>query len=366
MLNIAIRADSSHIIGTGHIMRCLTLAHALKKRCHANIYFFTRKNKGNINNLIVNSGFNLVEMQVPVAVNNLPLEHSTWLGATQEQDALEFLQLSQTLAIDFFDYLIIDHYAIDKTWQKQVNQQTQKMLIIDDLGDRVHQCDYLLDQTYHCPAEKYTKLVPKQCVLMLGTKFALLRDEFKSVNNIHRSKTQNTILVMFGGADANNLTLKTLHLLHKRTDLNKINIILNSSALHIETVKTFIDSQTADHFQNIKLHINPANIALLMQKSSLAIGAAGTTSWERCASGLPSVVVIQAENQRQIALELQQLKVITCLEEVEMTVHLNKHIDQWIKNEENYQYAVQQATKICDGLGSERVVKKILVASINK
>lgn len=362
MLNIAFRADSSHIIGTGHIMRCLTLAHAITKKCPANIYFFTRKSTGNINDFIVNSGFKLVEMQPPMAVNNGILAHSAWLGATQDDDVREFLQLSDTLAIDCFDLLIVDHYAIDQAWHKQVKKHTKKTVVIDDLGDRIHQCDYLLDQTYNSANDKYDSLVPQHCHLMLGTKFALLRDEF-SDRKKQKSRTNKSILIMFGGTDADNLTLNCLQLLNKRTDISGINIILGSSALHIKTVQKFIDTQSLAHFQNIKLHINPKNIAQLMQKSYLAIGAAGTTSWERCASGLPAVVVIQAENQRQIANELQQAKVITYIEESEMPLLLNKLVDQWIKNDMNYEYAVKQAVAICDGLGSERVASRILNAN---
>lgn len=346
-------------MGTGHIMRCLTLAYALKKICKVHIYFFTRKAPGNINYLIKKAGFNLIEMQIPRKVSNVPLAHSSWLGATENEDAQEFLQLGKAVGVDCFDCIITDHYAIDQIWQKQVKNHTKKILVIDDLGDRIHQCDCLLDQTYNCSADKYEHQVSDHCHLMLGTKFALLRDEFTEIYKQKSNKERN-ILVMFGATDANNLTLKTLQLLSQRTDINEINIIVGSSALHIKSVQAFIDEQSLKNFQNINLHINPNNIAQLMQNAYLAIGAAGTTSWERCASGLPAVVVIQAENQRQIAHQLQQAKVITYIEESEMTKLLNKRIDQWLNNDLNYEFAVTQAMNICDGLGSKRVAKNIL------
>lgn len=360
MLNIAFRADSSYLMGTGHIMRCLTLAHAIHKQAPASIYFFTRKAKGNINKLIVDSGFKLVEMQPPISVKGTMLAHSTWLGATQEKDAEEFLQLTAKLAITCFDYLIIDHYGIDQIWQKKVNNHTKKTVVIDDLGDRIHQCDYLLDQTYNCPNNKYDSLVPEQCQLMLGTSFALLRDEFQSATDISPSRTKNNILIMFGGTDPDNLTLKALQQLCIRNDLHKITIIIGSSAQHLESVINYVNHQKYNHNTLFELHINPSNIAQLMRDSTLAIGAAGTTSWERCAAGLPSVVIIQAENQKQIALELTKLKVISSLEVKQIQSSLNQQVTTWLNDPVRYQMAIEQGNKICDGYGAFRVVRRIL------
>lgn len=359
MLNIAFRADSSHIIGTGHIMRCLTLAHTILKQYPANIYFFTRKANGNINGLIVNSGFKILEMQPPVSVKYSRLEHSAWLGATQTQDAEEFLQLSEALAIGCFDYLIIDHYAIDQFWQKKISSSTKKIVVIDDLGDRFQHCDYLLDQTYNCPIDKYAELVPAQCQLMLGTNFALLRDEFQLATDMRPANKKNNILVMFGGTDPDNLTQQALQELCIRNDLHKISVIIGSSAQHIDALINYINQQKNNSSPYFELYINPSNIAQLMRRATLAIGAAGTTSWERCATGLPSVVVIQAENQKHIAFELDKLKVLTFLEAKQIKTLLNKQITAWLNDPIRYQNAIEQGNKICDGYGASRVVKRI-------
>ncbi|WP_019613210.1 UDP-2,4-diacetamido-2,4,6-trideoxy-beta-L-altropyranose hydrolase [Psychromonas ossibalaenae] len=354
MLNIAFRADSSYEIGTGHIMRCLTLALAVQKKHKANIYFFTRKNSGSINSLITDAGFYLVEMKASEKINNPALSHSAWLGAAQEEDAEEFIKLCNKRR---FDLLIIDHYAIDRKWHQLVNKQTKEIAVIDDLGDRYLQCDYLLDQTFNCPDHKYNKLVSRNCVQMLGTKFALLRDEFQHQPQKQPANTASKLLVMFGGTDPDNLTLQALTQLNQRTDIDKITIIMGRAALHIDSVVQFIEKQ--NNIITFDLQISPENIAVLMSEADLAVGAAGTTSWERCAAGLPTVVIIQAENQRQIASELNNLQIITYLEAKQIKTLLNKQVTEWISNPAKLQASINNGQKICDGYGASRVINRI-------
>lgn len=358
MLNIAFRADSSHSIGTGHIMRCLTLAHAILKQCSANIYFFSRKTEGNINNLIINSGFKLVEMKPPIIIKNGSLTHSNWLGETPEKDAQEFLLLQKMLAIDCLDYLIIDHYAIDQVWQEVVEKQISKIMVIDDLGDRIHKCNYLLDQTLNCQKSKYNNKIPNDCQLLLGSNFTLLRDEFRILDDIRKARKQaniHNLLVMFGGTDPNNLTLKTLKILKDNKDITEVNIILGATAAHLQSIISFTSNKS-----NLKLHIAPTSIAELMLSADLAIGSAGTSSWERCATGLPSIIIIDGENQREIASQLRRLNIISYFEEHQITSHLQLHLSTWIGNKAQYNNAIEQCLTICDGYGSQRVTDKLI------
>ncbi|MDW2402506.1 UDP-2,4-diacetamido-2,4,6-trideoxy-beta-L-altropyranose hydrolase [Vibrio sp. 1262-1] len=361
MQHIVFRVDSSYEIGTGHVMRCLTLAKEIRKQVEAEIYFFSRNSQGNINSLIESEGFHLVEMEAPGEVKNGELKHCAWLGKTPEADAEEFLNLVDNLELPKVDCLVIDHYGIDKKWQSLVSNVAYKTLVIDDLGDRFHQCDFLLDQTFNSKDEKYNKLVPLGCKLLLGTKYALLREEFRETvitGAMVDQKRQNKVLVMFGGTDPTNLTLKSLHILVKRKDVTEINVILGPSAMHAVEVKQFCEGRA-----NITLHISPSNIAELMSASDLAVGAAGTTSWERCASGLPAVVVIQADNQRQIAKELEAEGVITYLEEDEIELNLNTHIDQWLSADNLKDKLKDKCIEICDAMGSNRVICELFLSN---
>lgn len=362
MLNIAFRVDSSYQMGIGHVMRCLTLAKMLKQTDRVRILFFCRTVPGNVNQAILDAGFELVEMRAPRADVGGSLFHSSWLGASQQEDAGELLALAKSLGIHRFDHLIVDHYAIDSTWQQMLRPFSCKIMVIDDLGDREHDCDILLDQTFNCQNEKYRPLVPAHCRLLLGTEFALLRTEFQCESAAIRQRRARAdirhILVMFGGSDPDNLSLNTLQILSRRPELEKVSVIMGRSSLHYEAVVNYCRD-------NPKLHCYhaPKHIAKLMISADLAVGAAGTTAWERCACGLPSVAVIQAENQRQISHELAEVGVMTCLEIDEMMTGLEPQIDNWQNDSAHYLDAVNRCLMICDGQGSVRVAAYLLTLS---
>lgn len=347
MLNIAFRVDSSFDIGIGHVMRCLTLAQKITQKMNANVTFFSRKNDGCINTKIKELGFKLCEMVEPIDDFQSDLQHGRWLGNTIKNDVKEFIEKSNQ---QLFDLVIIDHYAIDKRWHNEVRNITKKIMVIDDLGDREHDCDFLLDQTFLCPHTKYLDKVPKYCELLLGTEYALLREEFLIPPKKNRQKN---ILLMFGGTDPDNLTIECLFNLKHTRYFQNINVVLNNSALHINSVKNFCKENS------ITLHISPKNIAELMSTSILAIGAAGTTSWERCAMGLPAVVIIQADNQRQIASALQNAKVISYIEQKEIKSSLTQHIDAWMKVLASNNDIIKRCYDVCDGSGSSNVIKRV-------
>lgn len=362
MLNIAFRVDSSYQMGIGHVMRCLTLAKMLKQTGNVRILFFCRSTEGNINQVILDAGFELVEMQAPRADVCGALFHSSWLGATQQEDACELLALAKAQGIRRFDHLIVDHYAIDNRWQQMLRAVSRKIMVIDDLGDREHDCDILLDQTFNCQEDKYRQQVPAHCRLLLGTEFALLRAEFQRNADAIRQRRARAdirhVLVMFGGSDQENLSLKTLQILARRSELETISVIMGGSSLHYETVMNYCQDKPRLHCYHA-----PDHIAELMLSADLAVGAAGTTAWERCACGLPSVAVIQAENQRQISHELARVGVMTCLEIDEMTAGIELHIDDWQNDKVHYAEAVNRCLTICDGQGSARVAAHLLTLS---
>ena len=172
-MKIAIRVDSSLQIGSGHVMRCLTLADILKN--DAGILFLCRPHEGNLISLIRAKGFLVRVLENPTGISDPNLMHSEWLGATQKQDIDQCLNL---LKEEYFDWMIVDHYALDIVWQSAMKKCYKKLLVIDDLGDRRHSCDVLLDQNYGSDHRKYYNLVPKKCLLLLGPEFALLREQF--------------------------------------------------------------------------------------------------------------------------------------------------------------------------------------------
>ena len=139
---IAFRVDSSTQIASGHLMRCLTLAEKLN--CKEKIIFISRDLPGNISNLILKKGFKLT------LLNNEDLDvslkgYEKWLTVRQEQDAKETIEAIKNLNLEL---LIVDSYAIDVKWEKMLRPSVKKIMVIDDLANRKHDCDILLDQNF--------------------------------------------------------------------------------------------------------------------------------------------------------------------------------------------------------------------------
>jgi UDP-2,4-diacetamido-2,4,6-trideoxy-beta-L-altropyranose hydrolase len=351
LFNIAFRVDASLNIGSGHVMRCLTLATAIRKAVNVNITFFCRDAIGNSNENIIQSGFELVRMAPPKSTIDLK-NYSSWLGTSIDDDCEEFLQLT---AEKNYDLIVIDHYAIDTRWHNKVKSITKKIMVIDDLANRKHNCDLLLDQTYQCPTVKYAHLVNNHTKLLLGSNFALLRPEFLEFQKVSNDKKEHTLLIMFGGTDPDNLTLQVLALVIKLKYFEKINVILNKTAKNVKSVFDF-----AQLHEKVSLYISPNNVAEIMSTATLAIGAAGTTSWERCALGLPAVVIVQADNQQEIANALQLAEVIRFISIAEIECKLIKEVEFWQNRLKLDKDVYKNCINICDGKGSIRVANEVL------
>lgn len=374
MINIAVRADSSTTMGTGHIMRCLTLVNAICAKLNAKVYFFCRQTEGNINKVIEAAGHQVIVMAKVTTNSSYHLNHSHWLGATIEQDADEFLSLSHQLTTANtlsnnntikFDYLIVDHYGIDIGWHQKIKTIVSKIIVIDDLADRHFDCDYIIDQTFNCLADKYQQLVPDYCEPLLGTKYAMLRPEFnislspEEIIALRTNREIGKLLVMFGGTDPDNLTLKTLEKLAKikhseKNIFQQVDIILGSSAKYKNNVQRF-----CQHHTEFNLHIAPANIAKLMLNADIAIGAAGTTSWERCALGLPSIVMILADNQRTIAKALNDAKCSLSFNISELESVLIKELPALMNNPNTVTQMIKKSLAVSDALGCQRIISKV-------
>ena len=168
---IVFRVDSSIQIGSGHLMRCLTLADNLN--CETKTLFIARDLDGNLNNMI-SRRFKLSVL--PKKNHNNLNGYEKWLTVSQEQDAQETIEIIKNLKIDL---LIVDSYAIDEKWENLIRPYVKRIMVIDDLANRKHDCDILLDQNFYCNASnRYKKIVSENCQLLLGPKYVLLRDEF--------------------------------------------------------------------------------------------------------------------------------------------------------------------------------------------
>lgn len=318
-MKVVIRSDASLNIGAGHIMRCLTLAKALVED-GATVEFICREHPGHLIEKIRQEGF---------CVHTLPVEafdysdsdtvqhklfHADWLGASQQQDAEQCRPVLENIMPD---WLVVDHYAIDHIWQARLSDCFKKLMVIDDLGDRKHVCDLLLDQNYGAAPDKYHDLVPETCKTLTGTDYALLRPEFAqwraiSLKRRDVSKRINNLLITLGGVDPDNYTGAILAQLAKTSlpDDIEITVVMGATAPHIKAIQ----AQAMNMPVKTLVKTNVTNMAELMSNADLAIGAAGATTWERCCLGLPTIQLVIAENQRQIAEALAKVNAILVLE----------------------------------------------------
>ena len=365
---IVFRVDASLHIGTGHVMRCLTLADALREG-HARCVFISRAHSGNLLELIRQRGHEVRALPSPddAALPTLPAAeaspaHAAWLGCTWEADA------EQTLAAcgpQPADWLVVDHYALDERWERRLRPACRQIMVIDDLADRPHHADMLLDQNLGRTARDYTGLIPSNTTTLIGPKYALLRPEFfqmRAASLSRRAQPQlKTLLITLGGVDVDNATSRVLQALSTVTSLREMSVIVVMGP-HAPWLAQ-VEAQAATMPCPTRVLVGVNDMAQLMAQCDLAIGAAGSTSWERCCMGLPTIQLVLADNQNGAAAALAKKKAALTLPPLES---LGPHIRAAIEKMSPAQLNIltKNSARICDGRGSGLIVKKLLDAPI--
>ena len=287
-------------MGGGHLMRCLTLADDLLKQ-GVNISFITMDSPGNLSDLIKNSGYELHMLTYKTSFD--------W-----------FLDASEVKKIlcqeDKPDWLIVDHYGLDERWECLVRQYVSRIMVIDDLANRSHDCDLLLDQNYYLGYQnRYDGLLPNHCVSLLGPKHVVLRQEFKKAminRHARRAKIQR-ILIFFGATDPTNQTAVVLEAIKELT-YEKItyDVVVGATNPNKDTIKSL-----CANIPNVIYNCQITNMAELILMADIAIGAGGAAMWERCCLGLPTITVVFADNQEQTTKDVANLGAIIYLGRVQ-------------------------------------------------
>ncbi len=342
-MKIIFRVDSSQKIGTGHVMRCLTLADALKNH-GAQIEFITRNIEGNLAGFINERGYKTHLLEQDGTKNENYCFHANWLEASWQSDAKQTAELAKGA-----DWLVIDHYAIDGRWEKGLRPHVKKIMVNDDLADRKHDCDVLLDQNFYTDfATRYNGLVPPQTRLLLSPRYAVLRDEFIE----QRAKLEREfgavkkILLSFGGADADNDTGQALAAILDYPA--EIIVVAGGANMNYGKLQEMVSGRG-----NLTLHKSVSNMAELMSWADIAIGAGGSTSWERAVLGLPTLCWPIAENQKRIIEDLATTGAI----KLSSPENLRKDIAGFTPL--TLREMSQKSLVMVDGKGKERVVEEI-------
>lgn len=337
------RTDASTEIGSGHVARCASLAHALAGAGHE-VEFACRTLAGDLNGWLEAEGFR---------VTRIPGASATVMAEGKDAEAT-----TKSVAGQRLDWLIVDHYGLGAAWEQAMAGAADRILVIDDLGRR-HHCRLLLDQNYANPAHAlYSNRVPSDCELLLGPQYALLRPQFaelRSPSLRRRRDGVSRLLVFMGGGDPTNETCKVLDGIAESNVLNLlVDVVIGSSNTHRQAVESACAARGGT-----RLHVQTNQMARLMSEADCAIGAAGTATWERCAVGLPALVTILAENQAAIAKAVHAAGAHRLLGwRGDLTAD---HYAQALRALDAAALGrmASAAAEICDGKGAERVAARL-------
>ncbi len=344
-MKILIRTDASVQFGAGHVVRCLTLADSLKSNGHT-VEFICKKIDGNLIELIEARGYLTYE----IAYSSATGRQVNWADDVSEAK-------KAILAKGVYDWIVVDHYFLDLKWEIAMKNHCKKLMVIDDLANRNHSCDLLLDQNYE-DNSRYNNLVGNKCKKLLGPKFALLNEAYAKFRAIREypTATISRVFIYFGGSDVFNLTERSLLALCCN-ELNSIyvDIVVGPSYAHHDSLRLL-----ANQRGRTTIHNHLSNLATLMAAADIAIGAGGVTNWERICVGLPSILISVAENQELISQILNQKGIVN---------YLGKHdsvsaeaIFRALKSEinnPNLLKKIGEGMDLCDGLGVRRVIENM-------
>lgn len=288
-MRIAIRTDASAEIGTGHVVRCLALADELNES-GARVSFVCRHIPDSLASLIAHHGH---------LIDRLPGGDDDWEGDVRGTVTI-------LAGAGSIDWLVVDHYSLDARWESRAHDGACHVMVIDDLADRPHHCEVLLDQNdTTLGGSRYRSLVPAGARLLLGPQFALVREEFRSLRASaldRRSGELRRVLVFMGGNDPSNETTKALQGLQQlaRQDL-QVDVVIGAGNPHRHEVQNL-----CARLPRVRLHVQTSRMADLMMASDCSIGAGGSATWERCVLGLPSLTTVLADNQCQVAARVAE------------------------------------------------------------
>lgn len=331
-----IRADASVEIGTGHVVRCRTLADELARHGWS-VTLASRDLPGDLVRSMGSSGIELLPIPQDVAIADEP----DWLEPRLPSD---------------HHLLIVDHYQIGGAWLERARAWAPIIVAIDDLADRVLPVDLVLNQNLGAEEARYRSLVPITARILVGPAFALLRPEFAAAHDRHRPRSGriDQIIVFLSGADRSDITRLAAEA--AAAVGVQVDVVVGAAYPHLPTLRRW----AADH-PLVELHVNTSSMALLMERADLAIGAPSSASWERCAVGLPSILVVLADNQRETGrLLAERGAALTLGWHASIDVERIERAIRILRTEPDRVGAMSDAAYgITDGRGTERILVEI-------
>lgn len=345
-MRVLIRADASHAIGSGHVARCLTLAKVLRDGGH-DVAFACRLLPGHLLEHLATQGWRAY---------GLPATYAEQANTGQDIEAAlpwqaDIAALQRLLTVeDAFDWIIVDHYGLDHHWQTAARQWAPRIAAIDDLANRRHAVDLLLDQNFSGTPSAYAPWVRPECQTLFGPRFAMIRDEFKR-DPVPIQARAHRVLVNFGGFDAAGETWKAMLALSELDGL-EVDFIAGTGNPEWTRMQALASGRST-----WRLQTHTDQFAELMAHADLFVGAGGGTSWERAALGLPTICIAVAANQQANAERLAEVGAHLYLgprDQVSVE-SLRQSISVLLANQGLRRSFAERSRQMVDGCGARRV-----------
>lgn len=356
---IAFRADASLAIGSGHVMRCLTLAGAVAVRGGCCV-FVMRDHTGHLETLVHAHRHQVHLLPAGNGQITSSLSHAGWLGIGWAEDAE---QTHAALAGEAIDMIVVDNDALDANFEWQLAPLVGPIMVIDDLADRPHDCELLLDQNFGADPRDYEGLLPESARRLIVPSYALLQADFVKVRTsavaARITRSADEILIAVSGVDNDNVSTCLLGHLNEMAlpEQACINVVLGQTAPHVAAVK----ERAAEMSWPSWVLIGVKSMSVLIASTDSCIGAAVGMAWERCASGLPTAILILADRQIAAAKALSDVGAVKFAGDVRIRggeAELKRAVTYLLTPEHRRAVGVR-AADICDGPGAERVVDSI-------
>ena len=332
-MNILLRADASAKTGGGHMGRCIALAQELGAR--GNLIEFATRADDRLGTSM------LTRAEIPFRI----------LGCNDDwqSDAKATRETAQTS-----DWVVVDHYGLDDRWETQIKKSGSNILVIDDLANRRHDCDILVDAGRAPGSDAYRDLLPPECAVLLGPRYSMLRREFHARQRRAPQTRKKNILVFFGSADGSELTIPVLEALDRIDCREYVNV-------HVVVTDANPRRRQVRQFKGVIVHENVPNMAAVLGDMDMAIAAAGSTCWELACLGVPMVTVVTAQNQVQVNRTLREAGASASVGEVDETldVRLRETVAALMADDARRRRMAVAGRTLVDGHGATRVARAI-------
>jgi UDP-2,4-diacetamido-2,4,6-trideoxy-beta-L-altropyranose hydrolase len=355
-MNVAFRVDASRSMGSGHVARCMALADEMRARGAAT-RFVSRSMPSHLRALLSERRHEVVDLPIDVGADEDP--EDAWSAHEQAADAQH--TLARLAPAGMPALVIVDHYGLDRVWEDAVRGSGARLMAIDDKG-RPHRCDLLLDQNLHANMEaRYSGKLPSTCRPLLGPTYALLRVEFRRLHQQVQPRQGNIerVFALFGGSDPYDLTSRAVHAIYDCGGELAADIVIGAEHPN----RSYIASICAEY--GYSYHMQTPRVAELMAAADVAFGAGGSSSWERCCLGLPTICVAFADNQIEIAAALAEQGVCEFLGDRNAATRSNmtEALNRLRATPEQLREMSAKAFDLVDGLGCVRVCDALAALS---